>query len=247
MVDTQLEITKNRYEIADLKVLMTTYYQRTKNQAMPYISKEQWNEAEADGVIDFDLDFYNERKQSGQQADYESIEYVWTGALFNRFLLDHNGCMLHSSAVVVDGYAYLFSADSGTGKSTHTQLWIKHFGEQAFIINDDKPALRCIQGQWYVYGTPWSGKTDLNVNTKVKLGAIVFLERSKDNWIQEMSVKEAIPKFFNQTIRKLNMEEKMDLVLQNMECILTGNPIYKMGCNISDQAVIMAYDKIRRV
>ncbi len=118
---------------------------------------------------------------------------------------------LHSSAVVVDGYAYLFSADSGTGKSTHTGLWLEHFKEKAFIINDDKPVLRLENGQWFVYGTPWSGKTDLNINVKAKLGAIVFLERAKENHITPIEVKEAIPLFFNQTVRRLKREEKMDL------------------------------------
>ena len=74
--------------------------------------------------------------------------------------------LLHSSAVVVDGYAYLFSADSGTGKSTHTGLWKQHFGDRAYIINDDKPAIRKVDGEWYVFGTPWSGKTDTSVNPR---------------------------------------------------------------------------------
>lgn len=248
MLNLEPDIVKRKYEIAGIKILMTTYYQRTKEQAENYVSKIDWDDEQADGIIDLGKEFYEEQKRKYMPyADDNVVEYVYTGSLFNRLLLNHNGCMLHSSAVVVDGYAYLFSADSGTGKSTHTQMWLKHFGESAFIINDDKPALRCIDGQWYVYGTPWSGKTDLNVNTKVKLGAIVFLERSEENWIEEMPIKEAIPRFLKQTIRKLRKEEKMDLVLENLERILIGNPIYKMGCNISDDAVIMAYEKIRRV
>ena len=126
-------------------------------------------------------------------------------------------------------------------------MWLKHFGDRAYIINDDKPALRCIDGEWYVYGTPWSGKTDQNVNACAKLGAIVFLERSEKNWVEDISFKEAFPKFFKQTIRKLNSEEKMDMVLSAMERVLSQNPIYKMGCNISDEAVVTAYEKIRRV
>ena len=155
--------------------------------------------------------------------------------------------MLHSSAIVVDGYAYLFSADSGTGKSTHTELWLKHFGNRAYIINDDKPALRCIEGQWYVYGTPWSGKHDISKNIQVKLGGIVFLERSEENWINDISPKEAFALFFRQTVRQLKTEEKMDLALKNVENVLVSNPIYRMGCNISDEAVVTAYEKIRRI
>lgn len=244
----KMNIVKERYEIADLKLLMTTYYNKTMVQAQPYRAQKMWKEEEADIKIDFGQDFYEKvHNETLPYTGYESIEYIYTGSLFSRYLLNYNGCMLHSSAVVVDGYAYLFSADSGTGKSTHTGLWVKYFGEKAYIINDDKPILRFIDGEWYVYGTPWSGKTDLNVNEKAKLGAIVFLERSEENWIQPIDVKEAIPLFFNQTIRKMWRVEKLDLVLNYMEQILTNTPIYKMGCDISDNAVVTAYEKIRRM
>lgn len=239
---------KNKYKIADLKIAMTTYYDRTKKQALPYLSTEEWKDDEADGIIDFGVEFYEKEQQKiYPSTDCDNIEYMYTGSLFNRVLLKYNGCMLHSSAVVVDGYAYLFSADSGTGKSTHTNLWLQHFGDKAIVINDDKPAIRIIDDECYVYGTPWSGKYDINVNTKVKLGAIVFLEQCKENHIVEISVKEAIPMFFKQTVRKLQLEENMDLVLQSMESVLTKTPIYRMGCNMSDEAVVIAYEKIRRV
>lgn len=244
----RLTIVKEKYDIAGMKILMTTYHEQTMKRAIPYRSNGEWGEEEADGVIDFGQEYYEKiHKGHMPYANYNVIEYMYTGSLFHRFLLEHNGCMLHSSAVVVDGYAYLFSANSGTGKSTHTELWLKHFGEKAFIINDDKPSLKMEEGQWYVYGTPWSGKHAINVNTKVKLGAIVFLERAENNWIEPLGVKEAIPLFFNQTVRIFNQKEKMDLVLEKMEQVLTMNPIYKMGCNISDDAVITAYEKIRRV
>lgn len=248
MVNTLMNTIEECYNIAGIKISMTTHYNRTREQARDYISDKQWTKEDAEGIIDLGQEFYEEQKcKNYSHLDYEEIEYIFTGSLFNRMLLKYEGCMLHSSAVVVDGYAYLFSADSGTGKSTHTQLWLKHFGDRAYIINDDKPALRQIDGKWYVFGTPWSGKTDLNKNKKVPLGAIVFLERAEQNWIDKIPVKEAIPKFFNQTIRRLNKEQNMELVLKNMEKILTGNPIYKMGCNISDDAVVTAYEKIRRV
>ncbi len=239
---------KDRYEIADLRVVMTTYHEKTRRQALPYLAKSDWSEEEADIQIKLDNEFYEERvRESAFPVTIDSVEYVYTGEAFHRYLLHHQGCMLHSSAVVVDGYAYLFSADSGTGKSTHTSLWLKHFGENAFIINDDKPTLRKTDQTWYVYGTPWSGKTNTNVNTKVKLGAIVFLERAKQNWIEKLEIQKAIPKFFGQTTRKHNREENMDFVLESMGKILAETPVYQMGCDISDEAVTMAYEKIRRV
>ena len=126
-------------------------------------------------------------------------------------------------------------------------MGLEKFGDKAFIINDDKPAIRKIDGEWYVFGTPWCGKNNTNKNAKAKLGAIVFLERSEENWIEEENIKDAIPKFFRQTTRKLNVEKNMDTVLKTMEKVLSEVPIYKMGCNISEDAAKMAYEKIRRV
>ena len=71
--------------------------------------------------------------------------------------------LLHSSCVVYEDKAYLFSAPCGTGKSTHTQIWLKRF-PGAYILNDDKPAIRIMEDGVYAFGTPFSGKTDLNVN-----------------------------------------------------------------------------------
>lgn len=243
---TEIKKYTDRYEIAGIKVLMTTYYDRVRQQAKDYLAKGDWSENEADQVLDLGVDFYDSHKENGLElCSDDTVEYVLMGSLFHRFLIVADGLMLHSSAVVVDGYAYLFSADSGTGKSTHTKLWLDKF-DDAYILNDDKPAIRKIDGEWYVFGTPFSGKTDTNVNEKVKLGAIVFLERSEDNWIEEEKVEEAIPKFFKQTTRKLNFEKNMDLVLKTMESVLSEVPIYKMGCNVSEEAVEIAYDKIRR-
>lgn len=235
-----------KYEIAGLKILMTTYFDRTRELAKDYLAKTEWDEP--DYEIIFDRNYYEENKSEFPEgASSEDMEYVLTGGLFHRLLLDHNGLMLHSSAVVVDGYAYLFSADSGIGKTTHTSLWLEVFGDKAFIINDDKPVIRKIDGQWYVYGTPWCGKHNTNTNAKAKLGAIVFLERSETNWIEPENVEDAIPKFFKQTTRKLHYEEYMDKALSNMEEVLKETPLYKMGCDISKEAVDMAYETIRRV
>ena len=93
---------------------------------------------------------------------------------------NYNGCVLHSSSVVIDNEAYLFSAPSGTGKSTHASLWVKYLTEkEPYILNDDNPAIRIINGNIYAYGTPFSGKHDISVNQKAKLQGICFLKQSK--------------------------------------------------------------------
>lgn len=89
-------------------------------------------------------------------------EYIATGDCFAVGLLSHEGMMLHASAVEYGGQAVCFSAPPGTGKSTHTEKWVRLFG--ASILNDDKPALRRESGVWQVYGTPWCGKEALHQN-----------------------------------------------------------------------------------
>lgn len=98
---------------------------------------------------------------------------------------------MHSSVIVHDGKAYMFLAKSGTGKSTHSRMWIQNIPD-TFLLNDDNPAVRIMKdGQVMVFGTPWSGKTPCYRNMSFPLGAMVRISRSKSNSISRLSVLEA--------------------------------------------------------
>lgn len=181
----------------------------------------------------------------GQTLSFEFYQYITTGLAFARALLDFNGFCLHSSAIAVDNKAVLFAAKSGTGKSTHTRLWREYFGEdKAIMINDDKPAIRLMEdGVFYAYGTPWSGKTDLNTNVKVPLAAIVLLERSDTNWIEPVNRREAVMQIYVHALKPEDGDKDktiklMDIVGKTAEKI----PVYRMGCTISEEAVKLAYE-----
>ncbi len=178
------------------------------------------------------------------QYPREAVEYTHSGLQFYRALLDLGGMMLHSSAVEYNGYAYLFSGPSGMGKSTHTGLWCNVF-DTARVINDDKPALRKFDDVWYAYGTPWSGKSSLNVNTKVKVAAICFLERGSENKIRRLSSKEALINIIAQTTRKKLTEIRMDSMLNAVEKLLGDIPVYEMECLPDTDAVYTAYEAMR--
>ena len=153
--------------------------------------------------------------------------------------------MLHSSAVALDGKAYLFSAPSGTGKSTHTSLWVSHFGsDRAYIINDDKPAVRKIDGEFKVMGTPWSGKTALNENVALPPGGVAFIERSETNRIERLSPVAALKHLMWQTVRPTK-ENNMDALLTSLDAFIRQVPVYKLYCNISDEAVEVAYNAMK--
>ncbi len=231
------------YDIAGLKVQMDCGG-RTEQQAQAYLAKEQENV-----TPDITVSITPERIAAAQAEHPElngnNWEYMLSGSDFYTNLLRYNGILLHSSCVVVDGVAYAFSADSGTGKSTHTKLWLQRFGDRAYMLNDDKPAIRCINGTVYACGTPWSGKHDRSTPAIVPLGAIVFLERSEQNWIRKADTKKAVFSIFSQTVRQLGpvaMERLFDVV----ETLFDKVPLYELGCNISEEAAALSYETIKR-
>ena len=132
-------------------------------------------------------------------------------------------------------------AKSGTGKSTHTSLWLEHFGERARIINGDKPLLRFIDGKLFVYGTPWCGKEGLNINTSSQLKALCFLERGTDNSIRRLSDSEIVARLFHQLIMPQDMQAA-DCLLQLLDRTVKEIPVWLLRCNISQEAVITAYE-----
>lgn len=171
--------------------------------------------------------------------------YLESLALFRKlcdYALDNsNGIVFHCSAVMVDGEAYVFTAPSGTGKSTHTRLWREMLGDKAVMINDDKPIVRYIDGEFYVYGTPWNGKHHLDTNTRAKLKAICAIRQAKENVIERASTQEMLITIMNQTIRPTDITQ-MDKLLVLIDKMLKQVDLYKLGCNISREAAETSYN-----
>lgn len=221
------------YKIADLKVEMESFG-RTFKQAEPY----RCDFESADIVITSD---WQNLMMQQPHLSKDDCEYISTGGSFYRQLIEHDGMLLHASAVVVDGRAYLFSAPSGTGKSTHTGLWLKMFGDRAVMLNDDKPALRLKDGVWYAYGTPWSGKYDINANMGVPLAGIAMIEQNAKNEIDPYTGAKAVLNILEQTTRpagKELREKMMDLVVSLMSEV----PVWKLRCNMDPEAAIVSYE-----
>jgi hypothetical protein len=228
------------YRIAGLTVEMDVTG-RTAQQAEAY-------KVDFDGVADMTVRCNAEEtlKRNPQLETLDLAEYIATGTVFARKMLDFQGFQLHSSAVELDGKAYLFSAHSGTGKSTHSRLWQSLFGERAQVFNDDKPALFSENGVWYACGTPFSGKTDENLNVKVPVRAIVFIKRAGKNKVVKISSQEAIKLLLEQTLRpteKRKAEKMLDLVSD----LLTNVPVFSLECNMEDEAATESYMGIERI
>ena len=219
------------YQIADLMIEMELSG-RTEVQAEPYLSKTQ---RPADIAISFDHEAV--LKKYPQMTDFDTAQYIGTGSMFAAEILRFDGFQFHASAVLLDGKAYLFSAPSGTGKSTHTEKWCRLFG--AKIINDDKPALRRVDGKWMVYGTPWSGKNDLSLPVSVPLGGIAVLQRGEKNTICRMSPGEAVPAMIGQCLHFAH-KGRMIKQLELIDKLLKETPVWRLTCRNDDEAAIVS-------
>lgn len=219
------------YQIADLMVEMELSG-RTKVQSEPYLSEKQC-------PADITISFAHKAilKKHPQLTDFDTAQYIATGSIFAAEVLCFDGFQFHASAVLLEGKAYLFSAPSGTGKSTHTEKWCRLFG--AKIVNDDKPVLRRVDGRWMVYGTPWSGKNDLSMPVGVPLGGIAVLQRGEKNTICRMSPEEAVPAIIGQCLHfahKGCMIKQLELI----DKLLKETPVWHLICRNDDEAAIVS-------
>ena len=170
-----------------------------------------------------------------------TVAYMESAYQFYRQLLGFGGFYLHASAVAVDGKAYLFSGPSGMGKSTHTRLWQQVFGDRAIVFNDDKPALRYMDNQWYAYGTPWCGKDGINQNMQVPLAGICFLQQAGENRIRRLPVIQALTRFLTQTIYKELDAGEMGMLMASADRLLREIPVFELENRPEPAAVSLAY------
>ena len=159
---------------------------------------------------------------------------------FAEYLFDHSILLFHGSAIAVDGKGYLFTAHSGTGKSTHTRLWQQTFGDRAVMVNDDKPFLELRPDGIWLHGSPWSGKHGLDANICVPLQGLCILERGKENHIVPIDAEEALPMLRKQAYRPL-APEKEAVFLQLTEQLSRTASLWKMACNKESTAATVAY------
>ena len=233
------------YNIAGLHVFMEPKGALLQTRAKKYLARGRLTKEQCDIIIDEHSPGFAVWQEKYKAYSYAANESAWFGYRFYSALPGYGGFFLHASAIALDGVAYLFSADSGTGKSTHTGLWMDCFGqERAQILNDDKPAVLYKSGTFYAFGTPFSGKNDLNTNIGAPVKALCFLERAQDNHIERIDGKQAINRIFTQMIHSAD-RENMETMLSLLDIFLHKTPVYVLHCNISRQAVLTAYNAMR--
>lgn len=160
---------------------------------------------------------------------------------FAEALFDLDVLLLHGSTVAVDGSAYLFTARSGTGKSTHTRLWQETFGSRAVMVNDDKPFLKFTPEGVIACGAPWSGKHGLDSNIAVPLKGICLLERGSENRICPLRAEDALV-FLQKQCHIPADPGKLSRLLELLETLTRQVPLWHMFCTKESQAAQVAYN-----
>lgn len=220
---------------------------------------EQCKEYRAVGVPDFsieitlsDIVFEREKSAQADKAEERAIQfysdgYLETLAAYRKIaerMPEYDTVLFHGSAIAVDGQAYLFTARSGTGKSTHARLWRELLGDRAIMVNDDKPLIRISDTGTIIYGTPWDGKHHLSNNIAVPLKAICILERAKENAIRPVTREEALPMPIQQTYRPaypLTLAKTLMLI----DRLGRDVKLYRLGCNMDIGAAKLSYDAMK--
>ena len=149
-------------------------------------------------------------------------------------IAEYDAILFHGSAVAVKGKTFLFAARSGTGKSTHTRLWLQQL-PQAYVLNGDKPFLKIDDsGEVLVCGSPWRGKERWGCNEMLPLEAICLLERAEDNRICPITPKEST----RALIHQVQIPEGAAALrsVQILNRISTRVRLFRLSCNMEPEA-----------
>lgn len=233
-------------KIADFYIDADCKYEATKKILLPYACKDavapDFSVSASDTeMAQMEADFADFYGEEAHTASY--IERLVLHEKISNELLSRDAFMMHGVLVEYEGIGYIFTAQSGTGKTTHAKLWKKRFGDSVHIINGDKPILRMIDGELYGYGTPWCGKEGYNINTRVKISKLCFVERAAENSIERISEVHAISRLMSQ-VEIVNSRD-LGAQLSMLDVLVSRCDMYLLKCNMDVEAAEVAYNGMK--
>ena len=222
-------------KIADLKIKIHNYFFYIRSMCKDYI---------VDGN-DFDFEVRVTKKDIMEEAKSGAFppDYLETLAVYRKIAqeaMKYNVFLLHGVILDVEGEGVALLAKSGTGKTTHCLLWKKLLGDKCRIINGDKPLIRLTDdGKIYAYGTPWCGKEEIQINDKVILKDVCFIERSEKNSVEkaENLLKKLMTQFHVPNGGYIPILDFLDKFMKKID-------FYTIKCNMDISAAQTAYDAI---
>ena len=246
----QYEPKAIRVEIAGVTARILCRYRENYEFFVPYRTEKDPEITVEITPEDIDFSLAHLERYFGEPSvpyDDAFLENVSIQNVLSKRLLRFNVLAMHGSALCMDGEAIIFTAKSGTGKSTHARFWRETFGDRVWMINDDKPMIRLENGKAVVYGTPWDGKHHLSRNASAPLKAIVKLERDEKNHIEPMNRANAFQLLMTHgaVTRRGPMRLSGAAKLQAMAletALLDAAEFYRLGCRMEPDAARVAWE-----
>lgn len=184
------------------------------------------------------------REDMGRGLAPDYLEYICAYRHIAERMPTYDAFVCHGSVVAMDGRAYLFTAPSGTGKTTHTQLWLRRFEGRAWILTGDKPILRRTPEGFLACGTPWRGKEDYGVNEELPVQGICLLDRGEKNEIEPAGSADMM-RFLSRQIYFPKDTEHMIQLLALLDAFCSTVPTWTMRCNMDLEAAEVSYEAMR--
>ena len=153
--------------------------------------------------------------------------------------------LVHASVIMNNNKGYLFLGKSGTGKSTHSRLWLQHI-PGSDLLNDDNPAVRVVDGKALVYGTPWSGKTPCYRNLRTEVGAFLRLRQAPENVISRETPVRAFASVLSSCSTMLWDKASYNSICATVEDIIKNVPAYFLACRPDKEAAELSFSTIAR-
>lgn len=229
-----------KIELAGLVIDIKEPGEYTKNMCKDYLYN---GEKLPDIIIENDENAINKEREIYPDAPADYLQNICIYRQICKRTVDFGAMLIHSAAISVDNEGYLFTALSGTGKTTHVNLWLNKFKDRAQIVNGDKPIVREVDGKFHVFGTPWCGKEGINNNIHVPIKGICILQRGSENSIKKISHTEAVTELMGQTSRP-SSAPGMIALLDIMDKLITTVPVYRLSCNMNPDAADVSYNEM---
>lgn len=233
------------YKIAKMNIACSPRYEYTRNYLREYETDETEYELKievTDEMIAYEHRI-NQEIHGDPMAD-SLCESVAILRVICDYIIDRRGFFLHCSCLKFEEKAIIFTAPSGTGKSTHTRLWREYLKDQVEMINDDKPLVREEDGIFTIFGTPWDGKHHIGNNISAPIGAVFFLKQAKENKVEKVDSVTALTLLLQQTVIP-KTKGALQILLDMLSRLIETVPMYELSCNISYDAVEKALEAVK--
>lgn len=226
--------------LADKYIEINSVYDALRNFFKDYLV--------TDVIPDFSVSLSQEDISAEQEVTSEnqfSPTYLETLALLRKLaeiLPSHNRILMHGASISYNEHAYLFTAPSGTGKSTHIRLWKKYLGDDVKIVNGDKPFIS-LEDEPVIYGSPWAGKENWHRNCKMPLKGICFVQRGTTNSIRRIEASDCLSLLFKQVYLPADTLAA-GLTLELVDMLIKKVPLYVLTCDMSEDAVRCSFEAL---